>query len=406
MMRPHSELSAYAILSRLQNRLLWIVLGCSLLAAPSFAQHLHELYYNNLNWNDTDLTALTSGPVLYPQGVAAFYTTPNNDLHVFYVSNVSLDFHVHQLYNNGSSWSDQDLTAATGGVASSNSSGMSGFSIGNAQYVYFCGSDGSVHEYSYGNKGNFNWVDAKLPSAYPTGCEFAPAGLVAFTTATNNTRHVYFHSHASQTARTIRHLYFNGTVWKKQNITAITKGAKALPANYLSGFSIGDAQYVYFEATNGHIHEFSFVSSWKDLDVTLASGGVPGGTSRGNGTASFVVPGTSQKEVYYAAGNNQDVHRATFQSNTWTDTDLSSVTATSGAISQSQIIGFATTPNLQLHVYFPSFANGQVNQLFYNGSAWSEGTLPSVPVIVIGGPCNMAGFAIGNLQRVYYVSQN
>ena len=49
MMRPHSELSAYAILSRLQNRLLWIVLGCSLLAAPSFAQHLHELYYNNLN---------------------------------------------------------------------------------------------------------------------------------------------------------------------------------------------------------------------------------------------------------------------------------------------------------------------------------------------------------------------
>ena len=405
MTRPYSELWLDATQGMLRNRLLWIVLACSLVVAPAFAQHLHELYYNNVNWTDTDLTSLTGGPILYPQGVAAFYT-PNNDLHVFYASNVSLNFHVHQLYFNGSSWSDQDLTAVTGGVSSSNSSGMSGFAIGNAQYVYFCGSDGSVHEYSYGNNGNFNWVDARLPSVYPKGCEFAPAGLVAFTTATNNTRHVFFHSHATQTTRTIRHLVFNGKVWKNQNITALSKGAKAQSANYLSGFSIGDAQYVYFTDKNGHVHEFSFVSSWQDLDVTAASGGVPGGTFTGSGTASFVVPGTTQREVYYAAGNNQDVHRATFHNNTWTDSDLSSLTGTSGVISQSQITGFATTPNNQLHVYFSSFGNGDVNQLFYNGSAWSESTLPSVPVIVIGGPCTMAGFAIGNLQHVYYVSQN
>jgi hypothetical protein len=163
---------------------------------------------------------------------------------------------------------------------------------------------------------------------------------------------------------------------------------------------------VYFEATDGHTHEFSFVSSWKDLDVTVASGGVSSGAFEGNGTASFLVPGTHQKEVYYAAGTNQDVHRASFKNNKWKDTDLSSLTGTSGAISLSQIVGFATMPNKQLHVYFSNFANELVNQLFYNGSTWAESSLPSAPVIVIGGPSSMAGFAIDNLQRVYYISQN
>jgi hypothetical protein len=406
MKRSHSKLLANTILTSIQSWLLWIVIGCALLAVPSFAQHLHQLYYDNANWTDSDLTALTGGPVLYPQSIAAFYTTPNDQLHVYYASNVDLDFHVHQLFYNGSSWSDQDLTALTGGSLASNSSGMSGFSIDDAQYVYFCGSDFSVHEYSYGNNGNFNWVDTRLTSGYPEGCDVAPAGLVAFTTATNNTRNVYFHSHLSQKARAIRHLYFNGKVWKNENITAKIKGAEAEPAVYISGFAIGDAQYLYFEATNGHTHEFSFVSSWKDLDVTVASGGVSSGSFEGNGTASFLVPGTHQKEVYYAAGSNQDVHRASFKSSKWKDTDLSSLTGSSGAISLSQIVGFATTPNKQLHIYFSSFGDGLVNQLFYNGSTWADSTLPSAPVIVIGGPTNMAGFAIDNLQRVYYISQN
>jgi len=119
-----------------------------LLATPTFAQHLHELYYNNIQWIDTDLTATTGGPLVQPQGIAAFYTTPNDQFHVYYASNVGEDYHIHQLYFNGSAWSDADLTALTGGAVASNSSGMTGFSIGNAQYLYFCANDFSLHEYS------------------------------------------------------------------------------------------------------------------------------------------------------------------------------------------------------------------------------------------------------------------
>jgi hypothetical protein len=38
---------------------------------------------------------------------------------------------------------------------------ISGFALGNTQYVYFCGSDDDVHEYSYGDGGNWSWVDGQ-----------------------------------------------------------------------------------------------------------------------------------------------------------------------------------------------------------------------------------------------------
>jgi len=385
----------------------WIALiGLALGGVPAFGQHIHELYYNNAFWADTDLTSLTGGPVVYQQPITAFYTVPNDQLHVYYVSNNNLDFHVHQLYFDGSSWSDADLTVATGGMAAANSSGMSGFSIGNAQYVYFCASDFSVHEYSYGANGNWNWVDTALPSP-GLGCNIE--GLVAFATHPNNQRHVYYQAPAFQgygPPNNIRQLYFNGATWSNENLTAETKGVRAL-VSPMSGFSIGNAQYLFFQSTNGHIHEYSYTSangwSWKDLDLTTKAGGTPAGTFESIGTTAFVVPGTTKMEVYYAAATNQDVHQMTFKNNAWRDTDLSALTSSSGPVSLTQMVGFATTPNNQLHLYFDSFGDSLINQLYYNGSNWSDEVLPSVQVGGFGGS---AGFALGNLQHLYYISGN
>jgi hypothetical protein len=92
-----------------------LALMLALFAVPAFSQvgHIHQLYYNNASWADTDLTALTGGGIASPYGaIAAFYTTPNDQLHVYYVDNNSQ--HVHQLYYNKKSRSDADLTAFTG----------------------------------------------------------------------------------------------------------------------------------------------------------------------------------------------------------------------------------------------------------------------------------------------------
>jgi hypothetical protein len=76
--------------------LLWIALfGMSMFGTPAFAQHVHQLIGSNGTWTDLDLTTIVSGPAPAFYGLTAFYTTSDNDLHVFYIS--SPDQHIHAL---------------------------------------------------------------------------------------------------------------------------------------------------------------------------------------------------------------------------------------------------------------------------------------------------------------------
>ncbi len=91
---------------------------------------------NNKKWTGADLTKKTKGPLANASnGIAAFATTPNNQIHVYYVSGN----HVNQLFlpTPAKKWSNQDLTALTGGGLAQYSGGMAGFSVANEQYVYY-----------------------------------------------------------------------------------------------------------------------------------------------------------------------------------------------------------------------------------------------------------------------------
>src|ERR1017187_2373482 len=100
---------------------------------PASADHVHQLYYNNVQWVDQDLTTLTGGGIAFSESaIAGFYTGGNKQLHVYYVD---ASLHVHQLYFNNKSWSDEDLTAATGGP-NAGIWGITGFAVGNLQHVF------------------------------------------------------------------------------------------------------------------------------------------------------------------------------------------------------------------------------------------------------------------------------
>jgi hypothetical protein len=377
------------------SSLLWAVpfLILSLFSAPAVAQHLHQLNYDNVWWVDTDLTALTDGPQPFPVA-ASNYTTSNDQFHVFYVS--QNDFHIHQLYYNGSVWSDSDITATTGGEASNYYSSLATFSIGNAQYVYFCGNDNVLHEISYGDKGKWNWVDATLPTrASGQACANYAPGPLAFAPNANH-RYVFYQSTISNQNH-IRRLFYNGTKWTNLDITQKISGTNPLSAYRMSGFISGAKQYVFFEGTDKHVHEYSYVTSWADQDLTRAAhiSVKPAGVG-----AALLVPGTPQIEVYYAAASNQHLHRMSFESSKWKDTDLSVLTSAS-VYPNEALIAFATAPNDQLHVYTLD-ANYVVDQFFFDGTSWTDQSLPSVSTFT--GP--IAGFALGNLQYVYYVSAN
>ena len=55
----------------------------SFAALPAHADYIHQLYYNNVQWVDQDLTALTGASLPNSStGIAAFYTTPNHQFHI------------------------------------------------------------------------------------------------------------------------------------------------------------------------------------------------------------------------------------------------------------------------------------------------------------------------------------
>jgi hypothetical protein len=371
-------------------------------AVPAFGQHVHQLLYNDSNWSDTDLTSLTGAPTPAMVGITAFNTTPNDQLHIFYAS--FTDGHIHQLYNNGSTWTDEDETVTTGGMpqtAYAPFGPMSGFALGNAQYVYFCGADNDVHEYSYGEGGNWSWVDRNLNSlegGSAANCSDGSNSLVAYATPKNGQRHVFYQP--VEGSSDIDQLVLKGSSWYFEDETQTAKGTKG-DGSWMAGFAIGTAQYVFFEDSKGNIHQLAYGAggdwNWVDKNVTSLAKAPKSATSLYVGVAAFVVPGTSQIEVYYAT-SAFDTRQLTFKGSTWTVEDLGEL----GPAYESQFVSFATTPNNQFHVYYGAEVSPGtfgVNQQYFNGSFWQSQPLSSL--LTEGG---LAGFSIKNFQYVYYIS--
>lgn len=364
---------------------------------PAQADHIHHLWYNNSTWQDLDLTAMTGGGIATPYGaIAAFYTTPNKQLHVFYVDTNAQ--HVHQLYFNGSSWSDGDLTASTGGPTAF-AYGVTGFAVGNLQHVFYVATDNHVHQLYYNNA---SWADQDI-TGLVSGNSAHAAPLVAFATKPNNQFHVYYQDVNSLDEY---QLYFNGTSWSYQNLTAIT-GASC-DTQWIAGFAVGNLQHLFcpgfgkFTNNLDMLHIYYNNSTWVYEDVTFKSGGSGTPMNLGSGVAAFKVPGANKLEVY---GITDDTHFNQYthlvKPAQWIDSDL---TSGIGAPTDGQfggVVAFPTTPNNQYHIYYAP--GSEVYQIYYNGTAWSIQDLT-------GGAgqaddnSGMAGFAIGNLQHVFYMS--
>lgn len=355
---------------------------------PAFADHVHHLSYNNSNWQDQDLTVLTHGAIgNSDDGIAAFYTTPNQQFHVFFVDT---NLHVNQLYYNGTSWSDQDLTAQTGGPGAY-AANVSGFAIGNLQYVFYLGIGQHIHELSYNNS---DWTDQDI-TTLGNGVLGNPV-LVAFPTKPNNQFHVYYQD---ANAHDLHQLYFNGSSWSDSDLTSIT-GAYC-PTIWMAGFATGNLQHIlcdgYGKFTNYldllHIYYNNYAWVYEDITYRAGDAGLACGTD--TGVAGFVVG--KQGEAYDVTQDGH-VHQYTYVNTGWFDLDL---TLFAGAPEQSSggITAFPTTPNNQFHIYYAP--NNDVYQIYFNGTNWSVENLTggTGQADVYAGT---AGFAIGNLQHVFY----
>jgi len=396
MTRKHNRRSLLTILA---TCLLFLLVS----HLPAHADHVHHLWYNNSAWQDQDLTVLTGGGIASSESaVAAFNTPGNNQLHAYYVDT---SLHVRQLYFNNTSWSDADLTALTGGP-NAGLWGMTGFAIGNLQHVFYIGySDSHVHELYYNNAG---WSDQDITAAAGgVAANLSAPQLVGFPTKPNNQFHIYY----EDTNLDMHQLYFNGTSWTDEDLTALT-GASCYPgspfppagASYIAGFAVGNLQHLFcagLDATKTHehlIHIYYNNASWTSEDVTAKVGG---GTFAYNGAiAGFRFPGSSQLEVYGTTFDGH-VHQFTFKNKKWSDTDL---TTSIGAPTQgnySGAVAFPTLRNNQFHIYYQP--STEVYELYFNGTSWAADDLTGGIGQADYYGSGMAGFAIKNFQHVFYL---
>jgi len=356
--------------------------------SAAFAEHVHQLYYNNSQWVDQDLTTLTGGGIASDFGAIVAFTTPGPQFHVYYVD--STFQHVHQLYYNGSSWSDSDLTAIVNGPTA-DVYGLAGFAIGNFQYVFYVDTSNHVHELDYVN----NWADQDL-TATVGGNLASAAPMVAFPTKPNNQFHVYYQDVSSLHEY---QLYFNGSTWSYQDLTSLT-GAYCY-TQWATGVAVGNMQHVVCPGYAGSSDNLDLLdinynnSVWSYQDITFLAQSSPINLSSG----LAVFPVLSQGEVY-GVTDDTHIHQYTYKRAQWTGIDL---TASVGAPSDpyfGAMVAFPTKPNNQFHIYYQP--TNDVYQLFYNGSAWAINNLTNSGQVSYDS--GMAGFAIGNLQHVFYLS--
>jgi hypothetical protein len=375
-----------------------LVLPLAIFAASALCQagHIHQLNYNNSSWVDTDLTALTGGATATFYGaITAFDTTPNKQLHVYYVDASAQ--HVHQLYYDNTNWADDDLTAFTGGPSAS-AYGISGFAIGNLQYVFYQGSDSHVHELNYNNA---DWTDYDLTSL-GGGALAAGGPVLAFATKPNNVPHVYYQAASNLD---LHQLYFDGASWSDADLTSIT-GASCY-TSWLAGFAVKNEQHVFCPGYGTYsnnldmLHLYYNNSSWVYEDITYLSGGFETPIYLGGPVAAFRYPKKDQFEVF-GVTDDTHVHQFTYKKR-WKDVDLTATMGAPASAAYGGAVAFPTTPNDQFHVYYQP--STEVYQLYFNGTNWSDQDLTGG-----GGQANdgsgMAGFAIGNLQYIYYIANS
>jgi hypothetical protein len=138
--------------------------------------HVHQAYFDNVNWSDQDLTSASKALDVAPEAGLAAYSDRYGE-HVFYVGS---DGHLHQLgYTGGGwpgSWADTDLTKLTGGPQVVNTSALTGFADTFGDHAFYLGVDQDVHQLYFDNT---QWVDQDLTDiATPVQESEVPAAAI------------------------------------------------------------------------------------------------------------------------------------------------------------------------------------------------------------------------------------
>jgi hypothetical protein len=209
-------------------------------------QHIHQIFNTTgTNWQDQDLTEITGGTLgSYSSidGMAGFNI--DNFSYLYFVSQA--DGHVHQFLYNNSNWSDQDLTALTKSSPSQNlSHSVAAFVIPgtNKLRVYLQAENDHILQLASTN--NLKWNSSDLTKKTKGPLPDTGTSIAGFATTPNKQLHIYYASGSD-----VNQLFLPtpSTTWQNEDLTAETKGGAAHANDGVAGFSLQNLQYLFYVA--------------------------------------------------------------------------------------------------------------------------------------------------------------
>jgi hypothetical protein len=316
--------------------------------------------------------------------------------------------HVNEALWNGfvfpGAWGNTDITTAAGGISAANNSAMTGWLTGHTtQALYYEGSNQHIYQL-YDNNGT--WNNGDLTAA--TGNTLAASGTALTIVLRPGSSWALFYIGTNQH---IYQLYWNGSSLSNGDVTAAAGGPVAATGSGLASFTTSGAGYaVLYVGTDQHVHQIYWTgSAWSNGDVTASAGAPLAATN--SSLALFGAHNPSY--AVFNIGANQHVYQLYWTGRFWTSGDVTAASGGPLAVSGSALTDLGTTsPN---YAAFHFATNGDLNQLFWNGSSWSSGDLTAAtgapPAANGSGLASIAGssyslFYIGSTQNVYQIAWN
>jgi hypothetical protein len=226
------------------SMLLWFVhlILLSVAAAQSVIAPPNAAVPTLVNYSGT-LTEVDGKPLTSLIGVTFCLYENAQGGEPLYVYYLATNNHLHQLFYNDSSWTDEDLTVLTKTSPTATFANVSALVIPGTKKmrVYFVsGSNGHIIQLASTNNAKWSSVDLtkRARGAVPD------EQIVAFPSASGGRVNVYYVS-GHNVNRTYQP---TATTWANENLTALTNGGLADSVDQFAGFSLQGNPYLYYMA--------------------------------------------------------------------------------------------------------------------------------------------------------------
>ncbi len=359
------------------------------------------------NTNDP-LTTNWGGGIVFAKGspaipvaglrIDAYSTEFNSQEHVNFIR---ADGHVCEMVYKGG-WSLNDLTQLSGAPAAVVDAALDGYAtnFNQQQHVNFIGSDNHVHELFYDGS---RWQHNDLTAAGTAADANPITALTGYATEFNQQQHVIFTGPDNH----IFELVYNGG-WSQNDLTLRARASDfpAASGSPLDGYTtnFNQQQHVNYVGTDNHVHELYYDGEWKHNDLTQQATGAPD-VMPGSQLDGYSTEFNQQQHVNFI-GTDGNIHELYYDGG-WKHNNLTQLANAPGPRINSGLDGYATNYNQQQHVSFVGVDNF-VHEVYYDGG-WKFASMAapfglSTTFVKIGSV--LAGYATeyNQQQHVIYVA--